>query len=112
MPRQSAQIVGSAFCIPSLPCPRLGSLEALSVPISRCVLSCLGWVFGSGADPKTQPKQDKTQREMGTLKASSEPNRGHGNEGMQKAEPTICADCRGMDGNHTPECFYNKPKDE
>lgn len=31
-----------------------------------------------------EKKQDKTQREMGTLKASTEPNRGHGNEGMAK----------------------------
>jgi phage recombination protein Bet len=52
------------------------------------------------------PKQDRTQRELGTLRVSMEPNRGHGNEGMQRAnppEPEICAECRAV-GGHEPDC--------
>ena len=66
------------------------------------------------------------KNEMATLSASSEPNRGHGNEGMvqapalsqpagmdqtqKKQDDTICADCHGMNGNHKPDCFYAEPE--
>ncbi len=59
---------------------------------------------GDVIPPATAPKQDKTQREMGTLKPSTEPNRGHGNEGM-KQETVICSDC-GKTNSHEPTCKY------
>ena len=62
------------------------------------------------------------KNEMATLTASSEPNRGHGNEGMvqapalsqapgmdqteKKQDNTICADCQELNGKHKPDCFY------
>jgi hypothetical protein len=67
------------------------------------------------------------KNEMATLSASSEPNRGHGNEGMvqapalsqppgmdqtqNKTDDTICADCQELNGKHKPECFYAAPAD-
>jgi len=67
------------------------------------------------------------KNEMATLSASSEPNRGHGNEGMvqapalsqpagmdqtpKKQDDTICADCQELNGKHKPECFYATPSD-
>jgi phage recombination protein Bet len=57
--------------------------------------------------PPEQHKQNKTQREMGSLKVSSEPNRGHGNEGTQRVpEQEICVECRQVNG-HTEECKQN-----
>jgi phage recombination protein Bet len=56
------------------------------------------------------PKQDKTKRELGTMKTSSEPNRGHGKEGTQQNESTICAECRKTNG-HTDDCKLN-PKNK
>ncbi len=57
--------------------------------------------------PPEPPRQNKTQRELGTLKVSTEPNRGHGNEGLQRPpEPEICAECRQTNG-HTVECKQN-----
>lgn len=54
--------------------------------------------------PEAPPKQNKTQRDLGTLRASTEPNRGHGNEGTQRApEAVVCAECRTLNG-HTPDC--------
>jgi phage recombination protein Bet len=53
------------------------------------------------------PKLDKTRRDLGTLKVSSEPNRGHGHEGTQRsAEQTLCVECRTLNG-HTPDCSLN-----
>ena len=62
------------------------------------------------------------KNEMATLSVSSEPNRGHGNEGMEqapnlsqptgmdqtskKADETMCGDCQEMNGKHKPDCFY------
>lgn len=62
------------------------------------------------------------KNEMATLSVSSEPNRGHGNEGMapqptlsqppgmdqtsKKQDDTICGDCRMANGEHKPDCFY------
>ena len=52
-------------------------------------------------------RQSHTERELGTLKVSSEPNRGHGHEGTQRSsEQAICAECR-MSNGHTPECKFN-----
>ena len=61
-------------------------------------------------------------REMATMTASSEPNRGHGNEGMVQAptlskapgmdqtakaqDETICGDCHEKNGKHKSDCFY------
>jgi hypothetical protein len=66
-------------------------------------------------------------REMATLTASAEPNRGHGQEGFAQApalsqpagmdqtakaqEETICGDCHEKNGNHKPDCFYATPPD-
>jgi phage recombination protein Bet len=61
--------------------------------------------------PEAAPKQDKTQREMGTLKASTTPNRGHGNEGTARTEPSICAECRQSNGQHLDDCKQN-PKNK
>lgn len=48
-----------------------------------------------------------TQQQLGTLSVSSEPNRGHGNEGTQRQpEKTMCAECRQIDG-HTADCKQN-----
>lgn len=62
------------------------------------------------------------KNEMATLSVSSEPNRGHGNEGMvqaptlsqppgmdqtsKKQDETMCGDCHMMNGEHKPDCFY------
>jgi hypothetical protein len=59
------------------------------------------------------------KNEMATLSVSSEPNRGHGNEGMtqapalsgmdqtsKKPDEVICGDCRMPNGKHKPDCFY------
>jgi hypothetical protein len=67
------------------------------------------------------------KNEMATLTASSEPNRGHGNEGMvqapalaqapgmdqteKKQDATICGDCQMMNGNHKPDCLYSTTVD-
>lgn len=59
--------------------------------------------------PENQPqqKQNKTARDLGTMRPSKEPNRGHGNEGTQrKQEPTICAECRVPNG-HAHDCPQN-----
>jgi phage recombination protein Bet len=57
--------------------------------------------------PPENTKLDKTRRELGTLKTSAEPNRGHGNEGTQRPpEQEICAECRTVNG-HTEECKLN-----
>jgi phage recombination protein Bet len=57
--------------------------------------------------PEASPKQDKTQRDLGKMKPSSEPNRGHGQEGLSRQpEKTLCNECRTMDG-HTDECTSN-----
>src|SRR5271157_5591979 len=69
------------------------------------------------------------KNEMATMTASSEPNRGHGNEGMSQQptlsqpsgidqtskvqEETICGDCHESNGKHKVDCFYatkNAPK--
>ncbi len=82
--------------------------------------------FDQPAGPQTNTsKQDKTKRDLGTLKPSTEPNRGHGNEGTEraaqgaqqqtqqkaepaaKAEPVMCGECRQIDG-HADDC-KNKP---
>jgi len=61
--------------------------------------------------PPEPPRQNKTQRDLGTLKPSTEPNRGHGNEGTQRtAEKEICAECRQV-GGHTDDCKLN-PKNK
>ena len=60
--------------------------------------------------PEFQKKQDKTKREMGTLKISMEPNRGHGNEGIRPQEREICAECRQTNG-HSDDCKLN-PKNQ
>ena len=65
------------------------------------------------------------KNEMSTLSVSSEPNRGHGNEGMAQApalsqapgmdqtskvpDATICGDCHERDGKHKADCFYASP---
>jgi phage recombination protein Bet len=57
--------------------------------------------------PPENHKQDKTMRDLGTLKVSTEPNRGHGHEGTQRpAEKTICAECR-MTDSHAPNCSFS-----
>jgi len=56
------------------------------------------------------PKQDKTKRDLGTMKPSISPNRGHGNEGTVQVENTICAECRGVNG-HKEDC-KNHPKNK
>jgi phage recombination protein Bet len=56
--------------------------------------------------PPTKPSQQAKTSSTGKLKPSAEPNRGHGNEGMQRNEPIICNECRVTDG-HTPECPQN-----
>jgi hypothetical protein len=54
--------------------------------------------------PPENAKREKAMREMGTLKVSTEPNRGHGNEGIRRTpEQEICAECRQVNG-HTEEC--------
>jgi phage recombination protein Bet len=51
--------------------------------------------------------QSHTERALGTLKPSTEPNRGHGHEGTQREpEQTLCAECRALNG-HTAECSLN-----
>jgi phage recombination protein Bet len=72
--------------------------------------------------PEFQKKQDKTKRDLGTMKPSSEPNRGHGQEGTQRQqqepakgqekapEKEMCAECRLIDG-HTDDC-KNNPKNK
>lgn len=80
--------------------------------------------------PPLETKQDKTKRDLGTLKPSNEPNRGHGQEGtvrQQEAAPKatektpektaekapekeMCAECRLID-SHTDEC-KNNPKNK
>lgn len=58
--------------------------------------------------PPENHKLDKVRRELGTLKVSSEPNRGHGHEGTQRApEAEICAECRTLNG-HTADCSLGK----
>jgi phage recombination protein Bet len=58
--------------------------------------------------PPENPKLDKARRDLGTLKVSSEPNRGHGHEGTQRAsEQEICAECRTLNG-HTADCSLGK----
>lgn len=63
--------------------------------------------------------RDTASLDVGTitqsLVASSEPNRGHGNEGLRrpdeqtqpdaKKEPTMCSECQKIDG-HEPTCKY------
>jgi hypothetical protein len=70
------------------------------------------------ATPAKQAR-DTASLDVGTitssLTASSEPNRGHGNEGLQKQDeqtqpdskqaPTMCGDCGKIDG-HEPTCKY------
>jgi len=56
---------------------------------------------------KPHARQNRTESDLGTLKVSSEPNRGHGHEGTQRAqEQALCAECRTLNG-HTPECKAN-----
>jgi phage recombination protein Bet len=58
--------------------------------------------------PPVNHKLDKVRRELGTLKVSSEPNRGHGHEGTQRApDAVICAECRTLNG-HTADCSLGK----
>lgn len=66
--------------------------------------------------PEPGNKQtDKTKKELGTLRTSSQPNRGHGNEGTvqtgAQTEKTICAECRQENGGHTADCKMN-PKNK
>ena len=61
--------------------------------------------------PEMGKKQNRTEREMGALKISAEPNRGHGNEGTQRTtererEKELCAECRQVNG-HTDDCKLN-----
>ena len=76
--------------------------------------------------PPEKPQRDggtlDIKNEMATLTVSTEPNRGHGNEGMsnapalsqpsgmdqtaKKQDATICADCQELNGKHKPDCFY------
>jgi hypothetical protein len=74
--------------------------------------------------PDTRPDTGTldVKNEMATLSVSSEPNRGHGNEGMvnapaltlptamdqtqKKSDDTICGDCQELNGKHKPDCFY------
>jgi hypothetical protein len=58
--------------------------------------------------PPENAKRDKAMRELGTLKVSTEPNRGHGNEGTQRrpTEQEICAECRQVNG-HAEGCKLN-----
>lgn len=59
------------------------------------------------APDASKKHQNHTERELGTLKVSTEPNRGHGNEGTQRTpEPVLCAECRTLNG-HTDECKLN-----
>ena len=52
-------------------------------------------------------RQNHTERALGTLKPSTEPNRGHGHEGTQRTqEQTLCAECRTVNG-HTADCPSN-----
>lgn len=80
--------------------------------------------------PEATPKQDKTKRDLGTMKPSNEPNRGHGNEGTQRTQGTaqgaqggqaqqetkkdpekvMCGECRQID-SHTDDC-KNNPKNK
>jgi phage recombination protein Bet len=61
--------------------------------------------------PPENSNLNKTKQQLGTLKISSEPNRGHGNEGTQRTqkepEREICAECRQVNG-HTPDCTRNR----
>jgi phage recombination protein Bet len=61
--------------------------------------------------PEQQRKQNKTERELGTMRTSTQPNRGHGNEGTVQTEKTICAECRQENGGHTADCKMN-PKNK
>ena len=63
----------------------------------------------SVAPADVQVKVDKTKRELGTMKESASPNRGHGNEGTAQTQTTatICAECRQRDGKHTDDCKQN-----
>ena len=57
--------------------------------------------------PDKTMKQNRTERELGTLKMSTEPNRGHGNEGTQRVpDKEICAECRRVNG-HADDCTLN-----
>lgn len=57
--------------------------------------------------PPENARQDKARRELGTLRVSREPNRGHGNEGTQRSvEQEICAECRQVNG-HAEGCKLN-----
>lgn len=65
------------------------------------------------------------KNEMATLSVSSEPNRGHGNEGMtqapilsqsgvmdqtsKKQDDTMCGDCQELNGKHKADCMYATP---
>jgi phage recombination protein Bet len=78
----------------------------------------LGGIYTDDELPSQEPvvlppqptSQNKTERAMGTLRTSKEPNRGHGNEGMvatqRPPEKEICAECRMVNG-HTPDCKLN-----
>jgi hypothetical protein len=57
--------------------------------------------------PPESPKQDKTRRDLGTLKVSTESNRGHGHEETQRStDQLFCAECRTLNG-HTADCSLN-----
>ena len=72
----------------------------------------MGQADSSFAQPAdTRPsQQNKTQRDVGTLRQSKEPNRGHGNEGTERAgttQPEMCAECRQING-HAADCKQAK----
>ena len=53
-----------------------------------------------------------TAQALGTMSVSTEPNRGHGNEGTSRQavpEKTMCADCRQID-SHAPDCPHAPAK--
>ena len=53
-----------------------------------------------------------TAQALGTMSVSTEPNRGHGNEGTSRQavpEKTMCADCRQID-SHAPDCPHAPTK--
>lgn len=52
--------------------------------------------------------QTRTERDLGKMKPSNEPNRGHGHEGTQR-ENVMCNECRTVNG-HTDECKSNPNK--
>jgi phage recombination protein Bet len=61
--------------------------------------------------PMYQKKQTKTEREIGSLKVSNSPNRGHDNEGTQRPqEQEICAECRQIN-KHADDCNLS-PKNQ